>query len=111
MERQRAEARASWVGSGEAATEGIWYALRERLGATEFLGYETLAAEGEIRAVIADGHEVERLEAGQRGFVLVNQTPFYGESGGQVGDAGRMIAPGSEARVIDTRKKAGDLLV
>ncbi len=111
MERQRAEARRAWAGSGEAATETVWYALRERIGATDFLGYETEIAEGVIAAVIKDGVEVERLEAGEKGSLLFNQTPFYGEAGGQVGDVGEISAPGFRAAVVDTRKKLGDLIV
>ena len=111
MERQRAEARRAWAGSGEAATETVWYSLRERVGATEFLGYETETAEGVIRAIVKDGVEVEKLEAGERGSLILNQTPFYGESGGQVGDVGEIAAPGFRAEVTDTRKKLGDLVV
>ena len=111
MERQRAEARRAWAGSGEAATETVWYALRERVGATEFLGYETETAEGVIGAIVKDGVEVERLEAGEKGSLILNQTPFYGESGGQVGDVGEISAPGFRAAVVDTRKKLGDLVV
>jgi alanyl-tRNA synthetase len=111
MERQRAEARRAWAGSGEAATESVWYALRERLGATDFLGYETETAEGVIGAMVKDGVEVESLQAGERGSLILNQTPFYGEAGGQVGDVGEITAPGFRAEVIDTRKKLGDLVV
>jgi alanyl-tRNA synthetase len=111
MERQRAEARRAWAGSGEAATEAVWYALRERVGATDFLGYETETAEGVVGAVVKDGVEVERLNAGERGSLILNQTPFYGEAGGQVGDVGEITAPGVRAEVVDTRKKLGDLIV
>src|SRR5277367_3390890 len=111
MGRQRAEARRAWSGSGEAATETIWYGLRERVGATEFLGYETETAEGVIRAIVKDGVEVEKLAAGERGSLILNQTPFYGESGGQVGDVGEITASGFRAEVTDTRKKLGDLVV
>ena len=111
MERQRAEARRAWAGSGEAATETVWYALRERIGATDFLGYDTETAEGVIAAIVKDGVEVERLEAGEKGSLVLNQTPFYGEAGGQVGDVGEISAPGFRAAVVDTRKKLGDLIV
>ncbi len=111
MERQRAEARRAWAGSGEAATETVWYALRERVGATDFLGYETETAEGVIQAIVKDGAEVAVLEAGEKGLLVLNQTPFYGEAGGQVGDVGEMSAHGFRATVTDTRKKLGDLIV
>src|SRR5579863_4047520 len=111
MEQQRAEARRAWAGSGEAATETVWYALRERVGATDFLGYETERAEGVVGAIVKDGVEVETLEAGERGSLILNQTPFYGEAGGQVGDIGEIAAPGFRAEVADTRKKLGDLIV
>src|SRR5689334_14408771 len=86
MERQREKARASWAGSGDAADEAVWFALREKLGATEFLGYETESAEGVVAALVKDGKEVAALKAGDSGVIVLNQTPFYGESGGQVGD-------------------------
>jgi alanyl-tRNA synthetase len=108
MERQRAEARKAWAGSGEAATETVWFALRERVGATEFLGYETEVAEGVVTALVSGG-EVGSLREGERGLVILNQTPFYAESGGQVGDVGTMVGAGVRARVIDTKKKLGDV--
>jgi alanyl-tRNA synthetase len=111
MERQRAEARRAWSGSGEAATETVWFGLRERLGASEFLGYETEKAEGIALAMLKDGAEVEKLGAGEKGALILNQTPFYGESGGQVGDTGIIVGAKFRARVIDTRKKLGDLFV
>ncbi|MGQ7791900.1 alanine--tRNA ligase [Faunimonas sp. B44] len=112
MERQRAEARASWVGSGDAATETVWLTLRDRTGATEFLGYDTEEAEGVVLALVADGREAEALGTGQSGAVVVNQTPFYGESGGQVGDTGTIVAAdGARFRVTDTQKKADGLFV
>jgi alanyl-tRNA synthetase len=111
MERQRAEARKAWAGSGEAATETVWFALRERLGATEFLGYATESAEGVASALVSGGVEVGSLAAGERGLLILNQTPFYGESGGQVGDVGVIIGPALRVRVLDTKKKLGDLFV
>src|SRR4051812_19688300 len=111
MERQRATARASWTGSGEAATETVWFGLREKVGATEFLGYETESVEGVVAALVKDGKEVATLGKGETGAVILNQTPFYGESGGQVGDTGTMSADGLRFRVTDTQKKAGDLFV
>jgi alanyl-tRNA synthetase len=109
MERQRAKARASWAGSGEAADGAVWFALREKLGATEFLGYETESAEGVVSAVLRDGKEVGALKKGASGVVLLNQTPFYGESGGQIGDTGVMSADGIRFKVTDTKKYAGDV--
>jgi len=111
MEQQKAKARASWSGSGEAATEAIWFPLREKLGATEFLGYETETAEGVIAALVKDGKESDSLKAGESGAIVLNQTPFYGESGGQVGDTGVLIGDGARVRITDTQKKAGDLFV
>ncbi len=106
MERQRAEARKSWAGSGEAATEALWFELKEELGATEFLGYETEAASAEIVALVKDGARVEQLKASERGIVIANQTPFYAESGGQVGDRGTLSGvKGATFKIGDTQKK------
>jgi alanyl-tRNA synthetase len=111
MDRQREKARAAWAGSGDTASEGVWYPLREKLGATEFLGYETETAEGVVGALVKDGKEVAKLAAGESGAVVLNQTPFYAESGGQVGDTGVLSGEGVRFRVTDTQKKAGDLFV
>ena len=111
MERQRAEARKAWAGSGETATEAVWYALKERVGATEFLGYDAEKSEGVVTALIRDGAQTDWLRAGERGAVIVNQTPFYGESGGQVGDIGELRAKGARFRVEATQKKLGDIIV
>jgi alanyl-tRNA synthetase len=111
MDRQREKARAAWAGSGDTATENVWFPLREKLGSTEFLGYETETAEGVVAALVKDGREVASLEAGEDGAVVMNQTPFYAESGGQVGDTGMMTGEGVRFRVTDTQKKAGDLFV
>jgi alanyl-tRNA synthetase len=111
MDRQRAKARAAWAGSGDTASENVWFPLREKLGATEFLGYETETAEGVVAALVKDGKDVESLKAGESGAIVLNQTPFYAESGGQVGDTGVMTGEGVRFRVTDTQKKAGDLFV
>jgi alanyl-tRNA synthetase len=111
MERQRAKARESWKGSGEAASETVWFPLREKLGATEFLGYEAETAEGIVAALVKDGQQVSELKNGDSGAVVMNQTPFYGESGGQTGDTGEMRREGVKLAVGDTQKKAGDLFV
>ena len=111
MAEQRRRARAAWAGSGEAATEHVWFELKEKLGATEFLGYNTEASEGEIIGLVVGGHPVARAETGAEVAVILNQTPFYGESGGQVGDTGRITAPGLSIAVTDTQKKLGDLFV
>ncbi len=112
MQIARERSRASWVGSGEAATEAVWLGLREELGATEFLGYETESAEGVVGAILRDGRRVAAAQAGDEVAVVVNQTPFYAESGGQEGDTGIIFsASGAEFAVRDTVKKAGDLHV
>jgi alanyl-tRNA synthetase len=111
MDRQRKTARAAWKGSGETATDALWFTARELQGATEFLGYETETAEGIVFYVAKDGEQVLSLQKGETGAVLLNQTPFYGESGGQVGDTGMMTGDGVRFRVTDTQKKAGDLIV
>ena len=111
MAEQRRRARAAWQGSGEAGTERVWFELKDKLGATEFLGYATETAEAEIRALVVGGHPVERAAPGTEVAVLLNQTPFYGESGGQVGDTGTISAPGLRITVTDTQKKLGDLFV
>ena len=111
MERQRAEARKSWTGSGSAADETVWFDIRERAGATEFLGYTTESAEGAVVALVFDGAEVETAVEGVDIAVVANQTPFYGESGGQQGDAGIIRTDGAEIQITDTLKKVGDLHV
>ena len=112
MQRQKEEARKAWKGSGEAATESVWFEVKEKVGATDFLGYDTEVAEGEIRAILRDGKEVADVKAGEEALLVLNQTPFYGESGGQVGDRGLIKgAKGALFRVTDTQKKLGDLVV
>ncbi|MGE4046418.1 MAG: alanine--tRNA ligase [Acetobacteraceae bacterium] len=112
MAEQRARARAAWAGSGEAATERVWFEIKEQVGATEFLGYSTETAEGEIVALVANGGATEAAVSGTEVAVVLNQTPFYGESGGQVGDTGTITGPnGLRIDVTDTQKKLGDLYV
>ncbi len=110
MAAQRAAARAAWKGSGEAAVQPIWFDLREALGATEFLGYATTQAEGVVTALVVDGRQVDRIEAGPV-MIVTNQTPFYGESGGQIGDTGTIRAGSAVVTVTDTQKRLGDLFV
>jgi alanyl-tRNA synthetase len=108
MAQQKAEARKAWAGSGEAATDKLWFDLLDQVGPTEFLGYETETAEGEVLALVKEGKPVKQLKKGEEGIVIVNQTPFYGESGGQVGDHGVIMAPkGVHFEVTDTQKKLG----
>src|SRR6202023_210206 len=111
MEEQRQKARASWAGSGEAADEAVWFGIREKVGGTEFLGYETESAQGVASALVREGKEVDALKKGDSGAVVLNQTPFYGESGGQVGDTGVMTADGVRFKVTDTQKHLGDVFV
>ncbi len=111
MERQKAEARASWAGSGDAADERIWFTIKERVGATEFLGYNTEKAEGVVQAIVIDGSETASASAGAKVAVVVSQTPFYGESGGQLGDRGVIRFEGGSLAVSDTRKKGEGLFV
>jgi alanyl-tRNA synthetase len=107
MARQRAEARKSWAGSGEASEDKVWFAVADKVGPTEFLGYETENAEGVVTALVKGGKIVDQLAAGEEGFVVLNQTPFYGESGGQVGDTGTFAGEGVAATVGDTIKHNG----
>ena len=112
MERQREAARRAWAGSGDAASDVVWFGIRERVGATEFLGYGTESAEGVIRALVVGGTEIARAEAGDTVALVVNQTPFYAEAGGQVGDTGTIVsAEGARVRVSDTRREAEGLHV
>ena len=112
MAKQRQDARAAWSGSGEKATEAVWFELRDKLGATEFLGYESEVAEGKVVALLVDGQPVDEVSAGQEAALITNQTPFYGESGGQIGDTGvAFSADGAEFLIVDTLKKLGDMHV
>ncbi|HYE43151.1 MAG TPA: alanine--tRNA ligase, partial [Caulobacteraceae bacterium] len=111
MAEQRERGKAGWKGSGQAATAGEWLSLRERLGATEFTGYESDDGEGRVLAIMVDGQAADAAEAGQTAEVLADRTPFYAESGGQGGDKGAIRWSGGEGRVVDTAKQAGDLHV
>ncbi len=112
MAEQKARARAAWAGSGEAATETLWFELNEELGASEFLGYSTEAAQGTITALIVDGARAQTALPEQTVHLLLNQTPFYAESGGQVGDTGFITGPDNlRIRITDTQKKLGGLFV
>ncbi|WP_404425397.1 alanine--tRNA ligase [Thalassospira australica] len=112
MEEQKAKARAAWSGSGEAATEEVWFDINDRDGATEFLGYETENAEGVITALIKDGAEAKTATKGDEVAIVANQTPFFGESGGQQGDAGVIkTEKGAVIEITDTQKKLGALHV
>ncbi len=112
MAEQRTRARAAWAGTGDAATERVWFDLRERIGPTEFLGYTTEAAEAELRAIVVGGAAMEQAGEGEQVAVVLNQTPFYAESGGQVGDAGISAGPdGLRIAIRDTQRRLGDLTV
>ncbi|MAV87874.1 MAG: alanine--tRNA ligase [Rhodospirillaceae bacterium] len=112
MEKQRSDARASWSGSGDLATEMVWFDLKEKFGATEFLGYDAEIGEGEVIALVLDGVNVMQVDAGSDVLIILNQTPFYGESGGQQGDFGRMDnTSGVKIQIFNTQKKLGDLIV
>ncbi len=111
MERQKAEARASWAGSGDAATETVWFSVRDKVGATDFLGYETEKTEGVITALVQNGKLVTSAEEGTDVSIVVNQTPFYGESGGQQGDTGIISGDGFSVTITDTQKKNDGVFV
>ncbi|MBA3053661.1 MAG: alanine--tRNA ligase [Sphingomonadales bacterium] len=110
MAQQKAAARAAWKGSGQAADSEVWFDIAERVGATEFTGYTATTGEAQVVALVRDGHEVDRASAGDTVTVITNQTPFYGESGGQAGDTGTISgADGLKLAVSDTAKPLGRL--
>ncbi len=111
MQKQKAEARASWSGSGEATSEAQWFAVLDEVGRTEFLGYDTEEAEGQILAIFKDGGRVMAAEPGETVEIVTNQTPFYGESGGQAGDTGHIHSTKAKGQVTDTQKWLGALHV
>lgn len=112
MEQQRADARRSWAGSGGEATDKLWFEILEQFGGTEFLGYQDLKAEGQIKALVKDSAKIETAKEGETVFMITNQSPFYAESGGQVGDQGILeTASGAKVNVLDTKKQLGKLWV
>ncbi len=111
MKESRDLAKKNWKGSGDAAVEDIWFGIRDKLGATEFLGYETNQAEGVVLSLLKNNKEVDELKSSDEGMIITNQTPFYGESGGQVGDVGEIISGEFKFEVTDVQKKLGDLFV
>ena len=111
MKESRKLAKKNWKGSGDTAIENIWFGIKDKLETTEFLGYETNHAEGIILSLLKDNNEVKKLNENDEGMIIVNQTPFYGESGGQVGDTGEIIAKKWKFEVTDVQKKLGDLVV
>ena len=111
MKESRELAKKNWKGSGDAAVEDIWFGIRDKLGATEFLGYETNQAEGAVISLLKDNKEVKELKTNDEGMIITNQTPCYGESGGQVGDTGEILTGNFKFEVTDVQKKLGDLFV
>ncbi len=111
MKESKELAKKNWKGSGDSAIDDIWFGIKDKLGSTEFLGYETNQAEGVVISLLKDNKEVEILNSGDEGMIITNQTPFYGESGGQIGDRGKIISGEFKFEVSDVQKKLGDLFV
>ena len=111
MKESRELAKKNWKGSGDTAVEDVWFRIKDKLGTTEFLGYETNQAEGVILSLLKENNEINELKKNDEGIIIVNQTPFYGESGGQVGDKGEIVANNFKFEVTDVQKKLGDLFV
>ena len=111
MKESRELAKKNWKGSGDAAVEDIWFGIKDKIEPTEFLGYETNQAEGVVLSLLKDNKEVDQLKENDEGMIIVNQTPFYGESGGQVGDTGEIVSNDFKFEVTDVQKKLGDLFV
>jgi alanyl-tRNA synthetase len=111
MKESRELAKKNWKGSGDTVVEDIWFRVKDKLGATEFLGYETDQAEGTVLSLLKNNKEVKELKLNDEGMIVVNQTPFYGESGGQVGDKGEITVNDFKFEVTDVQKKLGDLFV
>jgi len=111
MHESRELAKKNWKGSGDSSVDEIWFGIKDKLGSTEFLGYETNQAEGVILSLLKDNKEVQSLKSKDEGMLITNQTPFYGESGGQVGDIGHIVSGEFKFEVTDVQKKLGDLFV
>ncbi len=111
MKKSRELAKKNWKGSGDSSVSEIWFNLKDKIGPTEFLGYETNQAEGSVTAIIKNDKEIQQLKEGEEGQIILNQTPFYGESGGQVGDKGIITSGENEFEVTDVQKKIGNLFV
>jgi len=109
MTKRKEDAKKNWKGSGDTAIENIWFKVREKLGSTDFLGYETDNSQGVVLTIIHNGKETDTLTENSEGIIITNQTPFYGESGGQIGDTGFLLGSNSRFEVTDTQKKLGDL--
>ena len=107
MAEQKAKARAAWSGSGDASDGAVWFDVADQAGTTDFLGYDTEVAEGQVVAIVAEGAQLDQADAGSKVMIALNQTSFYAESGGQVGDAGTIRSDGALLKVTDTRKAAG----
>lgn len=110
MAKQKEEARKNWAGSGDAGTEKIWFEVKEKIGGTEFLGYKTTKSDGIVKALVQDGKEVDGVKSGEF-YLVANQTPFYGECGGQVGDTGIICGKSFKAEVYDTKRKLDTVFV
>ncbi len=111
MQESKELAKKNWKGSGDAAVDEIWFDIKDKVGATEFLGYEKIQSEGVILKLIKNNNEVDSLKTGEKGMIVVNQTPFYGESGGQLGDIGKINSGNNSFTVTDVQKKLGNLFV
>ena len=111
MKESKELAKKNWKGSGDSAVDDIWFSIKDRLGPSEFLGYETDQAEGIILSLLKDNKEVNELNKNDEGIIILNQSPFYGESGGQVGDTGEIISGDFKFEITDVKKKLGDLFV
>ena len=110
MARQKAEARKNWAGSGDTGTENIWFEVQDKVGSTEFLGYNTLKTDAQITALVKDGQMLNTITSGEF-YLVANQTPFYAEMGGQVGDTGMIYGPETTIEVTDTKHKLDGISV